>query len=52
MIYKIIQRLEFVKYPFLKTHPQFKLAKKQMKLGGGIVTIIVKGGYERAKKIY
>ncbi|MCB9219833.1 MAG: aminotransferase class I/II-fold pyridoxal phosphate-dependent enzyme [Ignavibacteriales bacterium] len=42
--------IEFVKYPFLKTHPQYKLAKKQMKLGGGIVTIVVKGGYERAKR--
>ncbi len=42
--------LEFVKYPFLDTHPQYELAKKQMKLGGGIVTFIVKGGYERAQR--
>ena len=28
--------LECVKYPFLSSHPQYKLAKKQMKLGGGI----------------
>ncbi len=42
--------LEFVKYPFLETHPQYNLAKKQMKLGGGIVTFIVGGGYERAKR--
>jgi len=41
--------LEFVKYPFLESHPQYELAKKQMTMGGGIVTIIVKGGYERAK---
>ncbi|MFZ4261032.1 trans-sulfuration enzyme family protein [Sphingobacterium sp. HJSM2_6] len=37
-----------VKYPFLPSHPQFELAKKQMKAGGGIVTIEVKGGKERA----
>ena len=42
--------LESVKYPFLPSHPQYLLAKKQMKQGGGIVTFIVKGGYERAKR--
>ena len=42
--------IEFVKYPFLETHPQYELAKKQMKLGGGIITINVKGGYERAQR--
>ena len=39
-----------VKYPFLRSHPQFSIAKKQMKAGGGVVTFNVKGGYERAKK--
>lgn len=39
-----------VKYPFLSSHPQYELAKKQMKYGGGIVTLEVKGGIERAKK--
>lgn len=42
--------IEFVKYPMLPSHPQYELAKKQMKMGGGIVTFVVKGGYERAKK--
>lgn len=37
-----------VKYPFLPSHPQYVLAKKQMKAGGGIVTFEVKGGKERA----
>ena len=35
-------------YPFLPSHPQYELAKKQMKAGGGIVTFEVKGGKERA----
>ena len=35
-----------VKYPFLKSHPQYKIAKKQMKLGGNIIAIEVKGGIE------
>ncbi|MEM9326397.1 MAG: aminotransferase class I/II-fold pyridoxal phosphate-dependent enzyme [Bacteroidota bacterium] len=44
------EELEQVKYPFLKSHPQYDLAKKQMKLGGGVVTLIVKGGTERGVK--
>ncbi|GEM62519.1 O-succinylhomoserine sulfhydrylase [Sphingobacterium faecium NBRC 15299] len=40
--------IEDVKYPFLPSHPQYELAKKQMKAGGGIVTFVVKGGKERA----
>lgn len=39
--------LEQVKYPFLESHPQYSIAKKQMKKGGGIVTLVVKGGLER-----
>jgi len=36
-----------VKYPFLKSHPQYDLAKRQMKYGGGILTIDIKGGFEK-----
>lgn len=43
------EQVEVVRYPHLKSHPQYDLAKKQMKQGGGIVTFIVKGGFERAK---
>lgn len=42
--------VEQVKYPFLPSHPQYELAKKQMKAGGGIVTFVVKGGVERGRK--
>ena len=41
--------LEFVKYPFLPGHPQYDLAIKQMKAGGGIVTLTLKGGLSRVK---
>ncbi len=34
----------WVKYPFLESHPQHELAKRQMKLGGGLVTFEVPGG--------
>ncbi|MFM7858651.1 MAG: trans-sulfuration enzyme family protein, partial [Flammeovirgaceae bacterium] len=31
-------KVEYVKYPFLASHPQQAIAKKQMRLGGGIVS--------------
>jgi O-succinylhomoserine sulfhydrylase len=39
-----------VKYPFLPSHPQYKLAKRQMKLGGGIVTFEIKGGLDQGRR--
>ena len=42
--------VELVKYPFLKSHPQYKVAKKQMKLGGNIVAFEIKGGIEAGRK--
>ncbi|HMG92990.1 MAG TPA: aminotransferase class I/II-fold pyridoxal phosphate-dependent enzyme [Chryseolinea sp.] len=39
-----------VKYPFLPSHPQYELAKRQMKLGGGIVTFEIKGGLDQGIK--
>lgn len=39
-----------VKYPFLPSHPQYAIAKKQMKLGGGLVAFEIKGGIEAGKK--
>jgi O-succinylhomoserine sulfhydrylase len=39
-----------VKYPFLSSHPQHALAKKQMKLGGGVVTFEVAGGIDRGRR--
>jgi O-succinylhomoserine sulfhydrylase len=39
-----------VKYPFLKSHPQYEIAKKQMKLGGNVVAFEIKGGLEAGRK--
>ena len=38
-----------VKYPFLKSHPQYAVAIKQMKLGGNIVAFELKGGLEQGR---
>jgi O-succinylhomoserine sulfhydrylase len=37
-----------VMYPFLESHPQYEIAKKQMKQGGGIVTFVIEGGVQAA----
>ncbi|HCX20947.1 MAG: O-succinylhomoserine sulfhydrylase [Flammeovirgaceae bacterium] len=42
--------LSQVRYPFLPSFPQYELAKKQMRLGGGIVTFELKGGIEQGRK--
>ncbi|MDR6783088.1 O-succinylhomoserine sulfhydrylase [Pedobacter africanus] len=39
-----------VMYPFLPSHPQYEIAKKQMKQGGGIVTLVINGGVEAASR--
>ncbi|PUU71120.1 O-succinylhomoserine sulfhydrylase [Flavobacterium sp. WLB] len=39
-----------VKYPFLKSHPKYEIAKKQMLLGGNIIAIEIKGGLEAGRK--
>lgn len=36
--------VNIVKYPFLPSHPQYELAKRQMRLGGGVVTFELEGG--------
>ena len=50
---QFLEESEFVKnvkYPFLPSHPQYKIAKKQMKLGGNIISFEVKGGLEAGRK--
>jgi len=42
--------VNWVKYPHLPSHPQYELAKRQMKKGGGIVTFEVSGGLERGRR--
>ncbi|WP_448229677.1 cystathionine gamma-synthase [Pseudoxanthomonas mexicana] len=42
--------VEKVIYPGLASHPQHALAAKQMQGYGGIISIVLKGGFEAAKK--
>lgn len=41
-----------VKYPFLPSHPQYEIAKKQMKAGGVVVSFEVKGGKKAGQKFF
>lgn len=44
-----LEEINWVKYPFLPSHPQYKLTQKQMKQGGTIVSFELKGGVEAAR---
>ena len=43
-------KISWVKYPFLPSHPQYEIAKKQMTAGGGILCFEIKGGIESGRK--
>jgi O-succinylhomoserine sulfhydrylase len=46
-----IEGINWVKYPFLPSHPQFELAKKQMSAGGALLSFEVQGGFEAVNKL-
>lgn len=45
-------KVNLVKYPFLKSHPQYALAKKQMSQGGSIIAFEVKGGLPAGQRFF
>nr|WP_299341440.1 aminotransferase class I/II-fold pyridoxal phosphate-dependent enzyme [Allomuricauda sp.] len=45
-------KVEWVKYPFLKSHPKHEIAKKQMKAGGCVVAFEVQGGLEAGQRFF
>ncbi len=46
------KKVNWVKYPFLPSHPQYELARKQMKAGGSVVAFEVKGGLEAGRSFF
>ncbi len=42
--------LKSVRYPFLESHPQHALARRQMRTGGGMITIELAGGFDEARR--
>ena len=45
-------KVNWVKYPFLKSHPKYEIAKKQMKAGGCVVAFEIKGGLEAGQQFF
>ena len=43
-------KVERLYYPFHESHPQQALAKRQMRAGGGMITAILKGGLDSARR--
>ena len=44
-------KVAWIRYPGLKSHPQYDLAKKQMNGFGSMMSFGLKGGYESGKKL-
>lgn len=44
------EKISFLKYPYLPSHPQYTIAIKQMQNGGGIVCFELKGGLASGRK--
>lgn len=44
------EKIAWLKYPFLPSHPQYHIAKKQMKDGGGLFCFELKEGFEGGRK--
>ncbi len=42
--------IQKVRYPFLPSHPSYEIAKKQMRHGGGILTLTLEGGLARTRR--
>jgi cystathionine gamma-synthase len=38
-------------YPFHPSHPHYELARRQMRLGGGMLSFVMKGGAESARRV-
>jgi O-succinylhomoserine sulfhydrylase len=43
-------KIAWLRYPFLPSHPQYAIAKKQMKNGGGLFCFELTGGLESGRK--
>ncbi|MEI6346796.1 MAG: PLP-dependent aspartate aminotransferase family protein [Bacteroidota bacterium] len=44
-------KVAWIKYPGLKSHPQYELAKRQLKASGSMISFGLKGGFDAAKTL-
>jgi methionine-gamma-lyase len=43
--------VEWVRYPHLKSHPQYDLALRQMRAGGGVISFGMRSGFDGARRV-
>ncbi len=43
--------IEWVRYPFLESHPQYEISRKQSSGGGAVISFSLKGGVEAGRKM-
>lgn len=46
------EKVNWVRYPFLKSHPKYEIAKKQMKAGGCVVAFEINGGLKAGQEFF
>jgi cystathionine gamma-lyase len=44
-------QVERVIYPGLRSHPQYEVAHRQMRSGGGMISMVMKGGIDASRKL-
>jgi cystathionine beta-lyase/cystathionine gamma-synthase len=44
-------RVKRLLYPFHTSHPQYQVARRQMRTGGGMLSFILKGGEQEARRV-
>jgi methionine-gamma-lyase len=43
--------VEWVRYPYLKSHPHYDLALRQMRGGGGVISFGMRSGFDGARRV-
>lgn len=43
-------KIDKVYYPYLKSHPNYEIALRTMKTGGGMITFLLKGGIKESRQ--
>jgi len=43
--------VEWVRYPWLESHPQYELSRRQTRGGGGVISFGLKGGLEAGRRL-
>ncbi|MBI4446972.1 MAG: aminotransferase class I/II-fold pyridoxal phosphate-dependent enzyme [Acidobacteria bacterium] len=45
-------QVQKVVYPWLESHPQYELARRQMSGGSGVISFYIRGGWEQSRRFF